>query len=387
MSFGVLALIVCVGLLGPVLSAWRPLLLPVVVGEIVAGVVIGRTGFGWLDTSNATLVFLADVGFAMLMFSAGMHVPLRDRALLGCVRRGAVAGVAVAVLAIPGGLLLSRIDGAGHPAVFALLLASGSAAFVLPVLDEADLLARPEGLTVLAQVTIADVISIVVLPLVLQPSRTARSLLGTLAVVGCALVVLAVAEGARQHGLVRRVRKLSKRNAWALDLRLSLLVLFAFAWLATRIGTSILIAGFAVGLLAAWLGGPKRFSRQVVGVAQGLFVPLFFVVLGARIDLRAIRGQPSLIGLAVAIVALSVAIHLLAAVATRQPVAAGLVATAQLGVPAAVVAIGLQEHVIGPGVGGAIIAAALATLAVTVAGASLLRRPQVHPREPVPATP
>ena len=374
MSFGILALIVCVGLFGPLLSAVRPQILPVVVGEVAAGVLIGRTGFGWLDTSNETVSFLGQVGFAMLMFAAGMHVPIRDRALLGSIRRGSIAAATAAALAIPGGILLSRFLGGSHAAVFALLLATGSAAVVLPILDEARLLDRPDALTVLAQVTVADVVSIAALPLVLQPSRAVRSVLGTLAVVGCALAVVAAAHVARKRGLVRRLRKLSKQNVWALDLRVSLLVLFALAWIATVIGTSILIAGFAVGLIAAWLGGPKRFSRQVTGVAQGLFVPLFFVVLGARLDLRAIASRPSLVGLAAAIVGLSVGIHLVAAMLTRQPLAAGLVATAQFGVPAAVVTLGLQEHVISAAVGGAIIAAALATLATTVVGTSLLRR-------------
>jgi Kef-type K+ transport system membrane component KefB len=383
MSFGILALIVCVGLLGPLLSAARPQLLPVVVGEIVAGVVIGRTGFDWLDTSNETVVFLADVGFAMLMFSAGMHVPVRDRALVGSIRRGSIAAGFVAALAIPGGFLLSRFQGAGHPAIFALLLATGSAAVLLPIFDEAGLLERPPGLTVLAQVTVADVVSIVVLPLVLQPSRAVRSVLGTLAVVAGALVVLMAAQYAREHGLVRRLRRLSKANAWALDLRLSLLILFALAWLATLIGTSILIAGFAVGLVAAWLGGPKRFSRQVTGVAQGLFVPLFFVVLGARLDLRAIASQPSLVALSAAIIGLNVGIHLAAAAFTRQPTGAGLAATAQLGVPAAVVTLGLQENVIGPGVGGAIVVAALASLAAAVAGTALMRDKAPPMPEPV----
>ena len=65
-SFGILALIVCAGLGGPLLSGARPQLLPVVVGEIVAGIVIGRTGFGWLNTTNdltAHGVLAADITF------------------------------------------------------------------------------------------------------------------------------------------------------------------------------------------------------------------------------------------------------------------------------------------------------------------------------------
>ena len=93
MSFGVLALIVLAGLAGPLLSSGRRALVPVVVGELAAGVVIGRSGFGWLDPSEPTTAFLAEVGFAMLMFVAGMHVPLRQPGLASGVRRGGLAAV------------------------------------------------------------------------------------------------------------------------------------------------------------------------------------------------------------------------------------------------------------------------------------------------------
>ena len=81
MSFGTLALIGICGLAGPLLSAAGQGLVPAVVGEIVAGVIVGRTGLQLLDTANTTLSFLSDVGFAMLMFSVGMNVPLREK---GC---------------------------------------------------------------------------------------------------------------------------------------------------------------------------------------------------------------------------------------------------------------------------------------------------------------
>ena len=88
------------------------------------------------------------------------------------------------------------------------------------------------------------------------------------------------------------MRRLSKQRRWALDLRLSLLVLFVLAWIAQKGGTSILIAGFAAGLMVAVIGGPKRLSTQVRGIADGFFVPLYFVVLGAQLDLGGSRAQP-----------------------------------------------------------------------------------------------
>ena len=69
-----------------------------------------------------------------------------------------------------------------------------------------------------------------------------------------------------------------------------------------------------------------------------------------------------------------IVVHAVAAPATRQPVSAGLIATAQLGVPAAVVQIGLHEHVISPGLGAAVTLAALATLGLSALGTDLLGR-------------
>src|SRR4029078_11350437 len=56
-TFGVLALLVAAGLAGPVLAAGGPSLVPVIVGELLAGVVIGRSGFGWLDPGEPTGAF------------------------------------------------------------------------------------------------------------------------------------------------------------------------------------------------------------------------------------------------------------------------------------------------------------------------------------------
>jgi hypothetical protein len=76
--------------------------------------------------------------------------------------------------------------------------------------------------------------------------------------------------------------------------------------------------------------------------------------------------------LAVALAALTAAAHLVAAAVTRQRLSAGLVASAQLGVPSAIVALGLNEHVITATQAAAIVLAALTSLAVCALGTYLL---------------
>lgn len=169
-------------------------------------------------------------------------------------------------------------------------------------------------------------------------------------------------------------------RGWALDLRLSLAVLFGLAWIAQQHGTSVLLGGFAMGLVVAGVGGPKRLSTQVRGVAEGFFVPLFFVVLGARLDVSALVGDPDLLLVAGSLILLNLVTHAVAALVTRQPPSAGLIATAQLGVPAAVVQIGLQEHVITPALGAAVTTAVLTTLPLCALGtARLARRTEPSP--------
>lgn len=382
MTFGVLALVVAAGLGGPLLAAGRSAFVPVVVGELAAGVVIGETGFRWLDPSTSGLPFFADVGFAMLMFGAGMHVPVRQPGISRGVRRGALAAIVVTALAIPAGVAVAELTTNGHAAVYALLLASGSAAILLPALEERNLLGDPRALVVMAQVGIADVAAIVALPLVIQPGKALHAAAGGLAVVAATIAAFLVARGVRDAPLVHRLRHESHERGWALDLRMSLLLLFTLAWVAVRSGTSILIAGFAVGLLVAITGGPKRLSTQVTGIAAGFFVPLFFVVLGAKLDLRGVVRQPSLLALAALLLAAAVAVHVAGALLTRQPPAAGLAAAPQLGLPAAVVTLGLAQHTLTSPQAAAILIAALGTIAVCTVGIGRLASDRDDERTP-----
>src|SRR5690242_10902225 len=93
MTFGTLTLIVVAGLAGPALAGLRGRAVPAVVGEIVAGVVIGASGFGWIDATDPVLEFLAAVGFAMLMFVVGTRLPLRDPNLRAALGRAFAATV------------------------------------------------------------------------------------------------------------------------------------------------------------------------------------------------------------------------------------------------------------------------------------------------------
>jgi Kef-type K+ transport system membrane component KefB len=99
-------------------------------------------------------------------------------------------------------------------------------------------------------------------------------------------------------------------------------------------------------------------------VTDGFLGPVFFVWLGASLDLRALGNHPNMIVLAALLAAGTVAVHA-AARLLGQPLPLAILAGAQLGVPVAAVTIGTREHLLAPGEGGAILTAALISVAVT----------------------
>ena len=165
-----LALLTAIGFAGPLLAALPRLRIPVIVGELLAGLVVGKTGFGVVDVANPTFQLFANVGFALVMFVVGTHVPVRGREMRSAVPLALARAVLGGAVAVALGVGLAAEFGTGHAALYAVLMASSSAALALPVIDSLRL-QGPQVLSVTAQIAIADAACIVMLPLVIDVRR------------------------------------------------------------------------------------------------------------------------------------------------------------------------------------------------------------------------
>ncbi len=372
MTLAGLALVLAIGLAGPLLatpSRWR---LPVVVGEILVGVLAGRTGLGWVNPDDQVLSFLASAGFALVMLVAGSHVPVRNSALRAQLGRGLALAAGTGVLAVPAGLAIAAVAGTEHGLLYAVLLASSSAALVIPVIDGAGLTGDRVVATVV-HVAIADTVCIVALPLAENPSRALHAAVAALAVIVAGLLVLLFMRMIGTTGVRRRLQKLSKRRHFGLELRWNLIIVFSLGGLAQALGVSVMLAGFVTGLLLATQGAPRRLAKQLFSVSDGFLSPVFFVWLGASLDLRSVGGSPKMLVLAGLLVVATVVIHAAARLA-GQPLPLAVLAGAQLGVPVAAVTIGTRSGLLLPGEGGAILAAALASVVITSLAAGAAER-------------
>jgi Kef-type K+ transport system membrane component KefB len=372
MSFSILFVIVLAGLAGPLIAGIKRISVPLVVGEILAGLVIGKSGLNLINVNDPTLVFLAAVGFSLLMFMVGTHLPLQNPDLKKALKTGAISTVLAFLFAIPVGLLLHTLTGIAAP-IFVLILANSSAAVMMPIVHEQKL----DGRTVLLTstwVAMADAITIVALPLAMSTGATLMVSIGGLLTLGASLAVFYGFGKIRETKVMEYYRGLSKERGWALDMRISIAILLGLCWLATSFGTSDLVAGFAAGAVVSLWGEPKRLVKQLIGLAEGFFVPLFFVDLGAKLDIGALLHSPTDLMLTGLIVLASCITHVAVAKCVKLPFYSGLAAAAQLGLPAAVVSLGLANHMIDSGQAAAIIVAALFSLVSTTIGMNFLSK-------------
>jgi Kef-type K+ transport system membrane component KefB len=358
---------------GPLLASLPRFRIPVVIGELVAGLVVGRTGFGIVDHTDRTFTLLANIGFALVMFVVGTHVPVRDKTLRSAIPKALIRAVAVGAAAAVLGVVLAEVFDTGHAALYAVLMASSSAALALPVIDSLGL-DGPPVLSVTTQIAIADATTIVLLPLVINPTQAPEAALGALAIAGGAVVLYLVLRAGDGRGWRKRLHRYSEKRRFALELRLSLIMLFGLCALAVTTHVSIMLAGFALGLVISAIGEPRRLARQLFGITEGFFAPLFFVWLGASLQVRELGERPLLILLGLGLGVGAVLAHCVGRL-FGQPLTLAVLSAAQLGVPVAAATLGTEQHLLAPGEPSALMLGALVTIAATsIAGVLVARR-------------
>lgn len=273
---------------------------PAVVGELVAGILLGASVLRLMPTASAdplTPVFrlLAQVGVVVLLFEIGLATDLRALLRVGPAA-AAVAAVGVALPFLLGFLYWSSgwhpsDQTAADPLTTAVLvgatLTATSVGITARVLNDLHVLQSLEARLVLGAAVIDDVIGLVILGVVSAlAAGTGFTLPGALRVLGVAVAFLVAA-------LWIGVRFAPRIFALVEQLRVRGMVLVtAFAFLllvcalAERAGTAFIIGAFAAGLILAETRQVDLIEERIKPVAD-IFTPLFFLSVGAAVDLRA----------------------------------------------------------------------------------------------------
>ena len=298
-SFTGLAIIAAVAFAVPLLLGLAPrLLLPAVVAEIVAGIVIGPAGLRWVQV-DAPITVLSTLGLAFLLFLAGLEIDLtrlRGRVL----RATGLAFVLSLLLALSLGFGFGALGTVRSPLLVAIILAATALGIVLPVLKDAGEAASEFGQVVIAGATIAEFGTIILLSLFF--SREAHSV-GAQLVLLAEFTLLAVALTLAIVG-AERLQRLSdvllhlQDTTDQLRIRGAFVLLAVFAVLAERLGLEVILGAFLAGALLPLVDRDQRvthpqFRSKLEAIGFGVFVPFFFVASGLRFDLAALARSPA----------------------------------------------------------------------------------------------
>ena len=320
-----------------------------------------------------------------LMLGAGTEVDLASKQLRAGAVRGALALLVASGLSVPIGVALGSAIQTHHVQLLVVLLAGSSAAVAFPIILER----RLEGSTVavlIAWMTHADAVTALLMTLTLSRANgIPLAILGDGLIVAVAAGSIVVEHRLFQTRLGDEAKRESKNRSWALQLRISVLLLLVLAAIAEATSASLLIAGFAAGIVLRQFHQPHRLIHQLTGLATGFFVPAFFVLLGATLDVSSLIDSPSSVVLALAMALGATTVHVIAAFTTgsQSRIASGLLASAQLGLPAAAAALGLASNTLTQPIAAALVAGGLLTLISASVGAAIMaaRRRQPYSRQ------
>ena len=396
-SFDNLLLVSVVAVAAPLALGFAPKLrLPAVVLELVAGIVLGPAGLGWLEVDLPVQV-LGVIGLAFLLFLSGLEIDVRR--LRGALLRGAVLGYLVTLaLGVPFGIALDAAGWVRSPLIVVIALSATSLGLVVPVLKDAGQAGSPVGQTAILAATVADFAAIVLLSLLFSASdgsTTERlAMLGLFALL-VAVTGVVVARAGRVMRLGDVLVRLQDTTA-EIRVRAAVVLLVAFTALAEHAGLEAILGAFLAGVVVGMVdrdsSSHPAFRIKLEAVGFGFVIPVFFVSSGARLDLDGLLAQPSaLLRVPVLLLALLVmrgvpALLQVRRLGGRSAVAVALLQATSLPFIVAAVQIGIELDRITPVTGAAMVTAGLLSVLIfPVVALGLLREKPGKDASPVPS--
>jgi len=354
---------------------------PAVLGELIAGIVLGGSVLGIVDPADPIIASMAEIGVIVLLFTIGLETELAALVRVGnAATTVAIAGV---VLPLTIGYFASRALGLDQiPAlVCGAALCATSVGISARVLSDLGWLRTSEGRVVLGAAVIDDVIGLVILAVVAAlVSGTALTVAAVARIAGIAVAFVAVAVIAGSLVVrplfagVERIRAAGALGVFGLSFA------FLFAWLANLSGSAMIVGAFAAGLVLYRI--PQRQDIEKATTTLGhFFVPIFFAAVGASVDLRALTDSRSLI-LGVVLIAVGIAGKVAAGYApwwfTGRKLLVGIAMVPRGEVGLIFAQMGLSSKAIDAGEFGAIMLMVLATTFVTPPALARLARGRAH---------
>ena len=383
-NFVPLLVVILLAVLAPILtSRIKRVRIPTVVGEIIAGIIVGQSVLG-LVGPDEILDILSLLGFAFLMFLSGLEVDFdalmpRPGVISGSWRERLANPLYLGMLTFALTLLLAllfawglrALDAADDPWLMALILSTTSLGLVVPVLKERDLVGHTFGQALLVSAVIADFATMLLVSIyvLLRTRGLSAEVLLFLLLFGAFATAYRIARAARRRFPIVNMMEGLAQATTQINVRIAFAIGLIFIALAQALGVEMILGAFLGGALISLLSDKSKsdLHHRLDVIGYAFFIPIFFIMVGANFDLNALLESPEKLLLVPVILVLAYAIKFLAALVYRlgfdwrKTAAAGALLSSRLSLIIAVSAIGLGLGSIDEATNAAIILVAIVT--------------------------
>jgi len=278
---------------------------PAVVGELIAGVLLGKSVLGLLDPADPVILALSELGVLVLLFEIGLHTDLKSLMKVG----SEALIVALVGVALPFGFgygMASMLGLAAIPSIVCgAALTATSIGISARTLSDLGQLETAEGQIVLAAAVLDDIVGLVILSVVSGIVGGTALTFGGVAVttsIAIGFVIAAIVLGSILiPPLFRAIDTVEASGVLGV---VGLAFAFLLAWLAASAGSATIIGAFSAGLVLH--GTPQRASIEKSTTQLGhFFVPIFFASVGAAVELGTL-ADARVLGIGVALIVVGV---------------------------------------------------------------------------------
>ncbi|MCM3781813.1 cation:proton antiporter [Neobacillus mesonae] len=262
---------------------------PSVLGELIAGVILGPAVLGWIHQTSFIHEF-SEIGVLILMFIAGLETDLEE------LRKNWKAALAVAV----GGIILPFAGGysaalsfgieQNHALFLGLLLCATSVSISVQTLKEMNKLNSREGTTILGAAVVDDILVVVLLAVMMSLLGTGETVsIGSL--IGKKVLFFVVIIAAAIWVVPLVMKWLSKLKVSETVISGGVIIALAFSYFAEWMGVAGIIGAFAAGIAISQTPYKHTVEHKLEPIAYSLFVPVFFVSIGLNVNFEGVGSQ------------------------------------------------------------------------------------------------
>lgn len=287
-------------------AVFRQFHLPWVIALIVAGMVIGPHGAG-VAMVNPTIDFIAQIGLVFLMFMAGLETQFSN--FVSNIKRSRLIALTNSLIPLGAGFSLGLLFDLSFTAslLLGIVFMSSSIAVIIPSLESSGVLKTRLGKTILTATMLEDIASLLLLSVLFQTLTPSSTLpLWALYV----LLYVAVMFARKMLPLLKDLFAAHdeiENTVFKRDVRVLITLLLGTVVAFELLGLHPIVSGFFAGLALSDALGNRELLEKVRTIGYGIFIPVFFVVVGIQTDISVLVTSSGALTLTVMVVLTAIA--------------------------------------------------------------------------------